>query len=568
MTDTSYMQPFRSVEGVALLHSTRTFLQRLLPILAIIIGTSSVCAAPALHDEIDRLVTAHSPGRATVASDGEFLRRVYLDLSARIPTASEARAFLADHSPGKRAALIDRLFVSPEYPQRMTELFTVMLMERRLGNDPAAGEWEKYLLASFTANKPLDQLAREILAPNADDSATRAAAIFYTKRLEHIGQNPVDHPRLTRDIGRLFLGKDFQCAQCHNHLFIKEYKQADFQGLFACVEQTYIRTDVKFPAVGEKVVDKKLEFMSVFATTKHQTGPHPPGCSEAEIPVFKKGEEYSRAPDKASGFPGTPKFSPLRVMADEIPASDAFARNFANRLWFCVMGRGLVSPLDQHHAANPPSNPELLDLLSSRLVEMKFDSKAFLRELVLSQSYQRSSLLPEEGEAPSPDSFLVANTKRLSAEQLAWSFLTATGEIQRFPATIEKISAVKGAEKSKTKPVTLADIHSRFANAFGNPAGEAEVEFAPSLAGALFVSNSDLVLDCLKPRPGNLIQRLLEMKTGDVADELYLSILSRRPDGAESADVAAYLAAHKDRAAALADLAWSLLASTEFCVNH
>lgn len=535
-------------------------------------------AAP-LHKEIDRLVLAKGSGPvAERASDDEFLRRVYLDLTGSIPTSEQARKFLDDPSSDKRAKLIDALLASPEYARRMQEAFTVMLMERRIGSE---AEWEKYLRESFAANKPLDQLAREILSPNPDDADTRIAALFWTKRLENIGQVPVDYPRLARDVGRLFFGQDLQCAQCHNHRSIKDYKQGDFQGLFAFVGTTFIRRDLKFPAVGEKVVDKKLEYMSVFNTDKRETAPRVPGREEIAIPTFKKGEEWAQPPDRKTQFPGVPKFSPLKALGEEAPKSPLFARNAANRLWFIMMGRGIIHPLDLDHGGNPPSNPELLDALAKALADMKFDVKAFLRELAMSDAYQRSSVLPAGSQEPGVDSFLVANSKRISAEQFTWSVLTALGELERVsktevkPATAPAVKLVgleakrAAKEAEKNKPVTLAEARKRFVVAFAAPMGEAEVEPAASLAGALFVSNSEMILDWLKPRPGNLVGRLEQLKDDAVAEELYLSVLTRRPDAGERAEVEAYLKKHAGRrAGAMGELAWALLASTEFFVNH
>ena len=151
----------------------------------------------------------------------------------------------------------------------MRELFNVMLMERQ-GDNP---EWTKFLQTAFESNTPWDKLAEAILCPNAEDEKTRGAAFFITRRLDKVGQNPTDYPGLTRDVGRLFMGVDLQCAQCHDHLFVNDYKQLDYHGLFAFLGQTFIRTDVKFPAVGESLVTKKNEFMSVFVQEKKGNGP-------------------------------------------------------------------------------------------------------------------------------------------------------------------------------------------------------------------------------------------------------------------------------------------------------
>ncbi|MDA1016154.1 MAG: DUF1553 domain-containing protein [Planctomycetota bacterium] len=536
------------------------------------VSPSVAAAEESFHGRIDALIAAKAKGAmAARTNDAEFVRRVFLDFAGRIPTADEARKFLADRSPQKRVQLIDRLLNGPEYPRRMTEAFDVMLMERR-GDEP---EWTKFLRTSFEANKPWDQIVREIVRPNPDDANTRGSAYFWTKRLAKYGQNPTDFPGLAADLGRLFLGKNLACAQCHNHLFIDDYKQADFQGLFAFVQHTSIRTDTEFPAVAENVVKARLEFQSVFEMVQMQIGPRVPGRPEITVPVFKKGEEYSVPPDKKNRAPGILKFSPLSKLAEQLPQADTenFAKNIVNRLWFLTMGRGLVEPLDLFHSKNPPSHPELLELLAKEFVDHKFDIKWCLRELALTETYQRSSVLPESVASLPVASFQVAVEKPLSAEQLLWSMLLATGEnhVIRFKVIPHSDAAGNtGNHESESKNDKLKEYRSSFLAAFANPPREPEVEFSPSVSAALFVLNDGKFLDWVIPKPGNLIDRLSKM--GDaalVADELYLSLLARVPSVAERAEVVAYLEnGASPRGKALGQVAWALMASTEFCINH
>lgn len=562
-------------------------LQRLIPTILCALcqlAPSALCAAT-LHERVDELIAAKAGGvLAPAASDGEFLRRVYLDLNGTIPSPAEARQFFSDASPEKRAKLVDRLLASPDYAVRMAEAFDVMLMERRTRGDASSMGWREYLKAAFAANKSWEQIAREILCPEANDEATRFAALFYTRRLEKEGQQPTDYPGLTRDLGRLFIGVDLQCAACHNHKYIKDYKQADYQGLFAFVGQTFIRTDVKFPALGEKPLTSKIEYVSVFKPAeKHATGPRVPFGTENDVPAVAKGQEWEKPPDKKTNFPGTPKFSPLRLLSEQLarPDNQLFKQNIANRLWFLMMGRGLIHPVDLAHSENTPSHPELLQLLAEEFAAMKFDIKAFLRELALTHTYQRSSLLPVGEANVPPQSFRVALGKRISGEALARCALIACGELEA--AKNVKAEKTKGkagvadptsdASEEERKPaksaVTLQVLTQKFVTAFSGPAGEPETEFAASVAGALFLSNDQTVLSWLKRRSGNLMDRLAGLGDAAVAEELYLSVLTRMPGDEERADVAAYLAKNaKRREAALGELVWGLLASTEFCVDH
>ncbi len=522
-----------------------------------------VCAEESLAARIDlHIEAAAGTTVAPIADDAEFLRRVTLDFSGRIPSVDEANAFLNDTSPDKRVRLIDKLLSSPEYPRRMREAFHVQLMERAGEHE----EWTRFLEQSFAANKPWDQLVREILNPNADDEATRGAAYFFTKRLENYGQQPVDLPGLTRDVGRLFLGVDLQCAQCHDHLFIDDYKQVDFQGLHTFVSHMTIRQDVKFPAVAERLIDKKTEFMSVFIKEAKTTGPRLPFGSEVEVPAFAKGEEFEIAPDRKKNFPGKPKFRPLAILAEQLPtpSNTQFARNIVNRLWRQMMGRGLVHPLDLHHSQNPPSHPAVLDLLATEFVAHQFDIKWLLKELAQTRTYQRSSLLPAGlDREPSPDRYVVAIEKPLSTEQMLWSVLEATSERSRFQPMTEGTG--------KTKPnAQLEDLKKRFVAAFANPPREPEGDFAPSVKAALFLSNDGRVLELLKPKDGNLADRLAkETDSKAIAHLACIAVLTRTPSAEESAAIEQHLAARDgDRAKTVGQIIWALMSSTEFCVNH
>jgi len=519
--------------------------------------------ADPLHVAIDQHIDAAAKGLAFAApaDDVEFLRRVYLDFTGSIPTVAEARAFLADKAADKRAKLIDALAADERFSRRLAELFHVILMERR-GDNP---HWQAFLYESFKANKPWDQLVREVLNPNPRDEKTRAAAYFYTRRLEKEGEQPTDYPGLTRDVGRLFLGVDLQCAQCHNHLTVDDYKQADFQGLFAFYQNIAIH-GASFPAIAEKPMVKKIEFASVFNKAPKETGPRVPTLPperELAVPALEKGKEFAVPADPKEKLPGVPAFSPLAELARQLPTAenDAFARNIANRLWFVMMGRGLVHPLDLHHSKNPASHPELLDRLAKEIVEHEFDMKWMLRELAMTRTYQRSSMI-ESNNSPKEDRFTVALERRLTYEQILRSMLTATGELDR-------VLAKKDAKGEGDWPA-YEDLRKRAQIAFAAEAKEAEEHVDHSLKGALFVRNDVMFLSLLKPRPGNLMERLMNEKdSGKLADELYLCVLTRSPSPEEKSEVAAFLSKHADkREEAIRNLIWATMTSTEFVVNH
>jgi len=526
-------------------------------------------AAEPVHRQVDRLIAAAADGPlAERTTDAEFLRRATLDLAGRIPTVDELRAFLDDARPDKRALCIDRLLAAPAFDRRLRDALDVMLMER-LGSRP---EWSAFLETSFRDRRPWDEIVRTILDPPADAPASRGAAHFWTKRLENYGQNPVDYPALTRDVGRLFLGVDLQCAQCHDHLFVDAYKQVDYQGLSAFVGHTFIRKDVDWPAVGEKPLTARIDFTSVLTADSGVTGPRLPGGKEVAIPDFPKGEEFELPPDKPTKFPGRPRFRPLAELARQATSPDnpAFARNSVNRFWFLLFGRGLVHPLDLHHPGNPPSHPEVMNLLAREFVAHGWDIRWLLRELMLTEAYQRSSRLPAAegqsgGTAVGEASCRAALERPLSAEQLLASLVVAAGRRPLLPAVLDEPPAADRLPE-------FQQHLERFRANFANPPRDPEVEFRPSVRGALFLMHDPSTLSWFQPADENeTLSRLAALPEAELPQELYLAVLSRFPDETETRELQALLAdcpEPADRARRLGHLLWALAASAEFALNH
>jgi len=376
----------------------------------------SANAAEPLHVRIDQTIeAAHRGPLAPAAGDAEFLRRVALDLNGMPPTAQEARDFLADAAPDKRTALIDRLLNGPRYALHFANVFDVILMERRAGEGVKPPEWQEYLRQSFAQNKPWDQLAREILAADGADGALRPAARFYLDR----GGEP---NLLARDVGRIFFGRDLQCAQCHDHPLIDGYRQSDYYGLYAFFNRSFLFTDKDKKVFMAEKSDGSVSFQSVFDPEKirYNTRPRLPGDVELDEPFFAVGDDYNVAP--AENVRPVPKYSRRNRLVEETlaRANPAFRRNIVNRLWAHMMGRGLVEPVDLHHPDNPPSYPALLDLLADEFAAQKYDIKAFLRELALTAAYQRTVEMPANlaefaRQAPKALAELEAEEKTLEA---------------------------------------------------------------------------------------------------------------------------------------------------------
>ncbi len=546
--------------------------QRILSVVMLYLLVPGGAWGQTLSVEIDRLIVAQAGGPvAEPAGDAEFLRRVTLDLAGTLPTPEETRAFLRDLNVDKRTQAIDRLLNGNDYPRRMMELASVILLERRDGQLVSDAGWQTYLRESFTTNKPWNLLVRDLLAADGVDEKTRPGL-----RLMCDGGRGDPHVR-TQDFARIFLGRNIQCAQCHDHPTITDYLQQDYFGLFALLSPSAVhRNKQQQPLLIETVVREKLSFQSVFKPENKQSiGPRIPGGSEAEIPVVVPGEEFVVPPQ--DGLPGRPKFQPRLIWAEQLtaPTYRPFARTAVNRYWFELLGRGLVHPLDQDHSANPPSHPQLLDRLTDEFIAHNFDVRWLLREIALSATYQRSSHLPDGLPAASviPSNYRVALPRPLSAEQLAQATARALGHRARLDAAVPtqdaKFTYKDYVNGRLPPPENWRDVLVVFCGTFGHPAGQAEVDFRPSVEHALFLENDRLIAVWLQPTEATLTGRLQAMTdAAAIAEELYLALLARLPQEAERAEITAILKAQDDRLDAIQDICVGILSSAEFRLNH
>jgi hypothetical protein len=567
------------------MHRTRINLLGRVAFVAVALAAPAWCRAAEnlrLHERIDVIIESAAGGDvAPAASDAEFLRRVYLDLAGFVPPASDVRAFLDDPASDKRVRLIDRLLAAPSYARRMQQVFDVMLMQRRPKKHVEEAAWQKFLRDSFAQNKPYNQLVREILAADGTTPESRAAARFL---LDREGEPNL----LTKDVGRLFLGRDMQCAQCHDHPLIDGYKQDHYYGLFAFFSRSTVFTDAKakLSMLAEKG-EGDVSFKSVFDPKKEtkNTGPHLIDGPILDEPKLAKGQEYFIAP--AKDVRPVPKFSRRALLASVATdgSSPDFNRNIVNRLWALLMGRGLVHPLELHHADNPPSHPELLDLLAEEFVAMKFDIKQMLRELALTRTYQRTSELPESmgAEQAAPERFAVAPLRPLVPEQLAWSLMEATGTsaAQRLAqrntlAADPRLAAILALDPQRAAlEETMIEERAyeqlkgsvpQFVGLYGGAPGEPESEYQATVHQALFLSNGPTIKSWIGSA---LAPRLATIGEPSAAiEELYVSVLSRRPYDDERLEATEYLVRAESPKTAYEELAWALLASAEFRFNH
>jgi hypothetical protein len=556
-------------------------------------------------EQIDRIIEEACQRDGTkvahLSDDAEFVRRVHLDLVGVVPTVKEVKAFLDDFTSDKRAKLVDRLQARPEFNLQMARVFDAMLIERRIATIPSydikTPQWRSWLAESFRQNKPWDQLVREMLGSEGTDKTNGAAAKFYLVR-------DVEPHLVARDIGRLMLGTDLQCAQCHDDPRIEAYHQADYYGLYAFVSRLkHFRDDEKKLNFVTEKTKGDVSFTSAFTGTQGETNPRLPGGQMIADPQLEKDKEYKIKPEK--GRMGVPAYSRRARLAEFLPRRETkgFSRNIANRIWSVMLGRGIVHPLDTHHPDNPPSHPKLLRLLTDRLEETDYDIRGMLSEIALTRAYQRSSRLPDADQnSPDPSRFAVAALRPLSPEQLGWSMLQVTGRLpSRLERTARKMKEAakeetqqKDANKQETedsvevkpeKDASPADlgwqVHKKvygdlqpelktLFNVFSRLPGQPDNGFQPSVDQALFLLNSEQMVKFMKE--SILLDRLSHLeKPDELAAELYLAVLSRYPTDQERAEVAKMVDGtvdRKQRYEVIRRIVWGQLVSAEFRLNH
>ncbi len=473
-------------------------------------------------------------------SDSDFLRRASLDTIGVLPTADEARAFLADTDPKKREKLIERLLAQPAWADYWANKWADLLRP----NPDRAGIKSVYVLdqwlrETFRANRPYDQFVRDIITTEGNTHRFGPAVIYRDKR---------DPAEFTTMFSQLFLGVRLDCAKCHHHPNEK-WGQDDFYkfaAFFGPVKQKGAGISAPISAGNETF------FFSPGKTVKH------PVTNEMMQPQPPDGPAV-KADDSTD---------PRRALADWM--TDAknpfFARAAVNRVWAAFFGRGIVDPVDDLRISNPPSNPALLDALAQEFVRQKFDLKALMRTILRSHLYQLSAV-PNDTNRADARNFSRAYRRRLPAETLADAIADITGVPDTYPGM---------PPGSRAMQAWTYKIDSQTMDAFSRPNSSSdcpcERDAKPSIVQALHLMNSRGLHGKLTSKDaGARVQRLAESKLtpGEIVTELYLACYSRPPADEEmKTAAAAFTGEGTTRRNATEDVLWSLLNSAEFVFNH
>jgi hypothetical protein len=520
--------------------------------------------------------------------DATFLRRASLDLTGTLPTAEEARQFLAaagreraavkvqvarqgpktkhlstsractapaprganegprplqgsERSGGSgkthptslvRAQLIDRLLSRPGYADYWAMRWVNLLLVDR---DPlfpkGAFAYDRWVRDAFRDNMPFDRFARAIVTATGE-TYRDGPANFY-RALATPGEQ-------AKSISQLFLGVRLDCAQCHHHPN-ERWSVEDFYSLAAY----FARVKRKGGAEFENVI-----FVG----------------SEGEVNHPKTGAVMEPRP---LGAPA-PKLDPDADRREALaawmtaPENPFFARAAVNRVWAMLMGRGLVDPDDDFRASNPASNPELLDVLARDFVAHGYDVKHLIRTIAGSAAYQRSSRVTPNNarDLRNYSRYLV---KRMPAEVLLDAVSQVTGVPEVFQG--HPVGTHAAQMWDNKLPVEFLEV-------FGRPSRlsvcECDRPADGSVPQVLHLMNGASVQARLTSDKGTSAALEKGQKApGEIIEELYLAAYSRRPRPAEiSAARKAFDRPNATRRQAIEDLMWALLNSPEFLFNH
>ncbi|QEH35040.1 hypothetical protein OJF2_35850 [Aquisphaera giovannonii] len=472
---------------------------------------------------------------SALAGDATFLRRAHLDVIGRLPTPDEARAFLSDPSPDRRARLVDGLLERPEYADHWATKWMDLLRPNpyRVGIK-AVFNLDGWIRDAFRKNLPYDEFVRRIVTAQGSSFEQGPGTIFRDRR-EPIEIAPV--------VSQLFLGIRLECAKCHHHPF-ESWGQEQFYEFAAF-----------FTRVGRK-----------------GTGLSPPISGSEEIVFTAKSGEI-RHPLTNAVLPPKPLFGEAKVPDDPeadprealarwmtAPGNRYFARVMANRVWGDLMGVGIVDPVDDIRATNPPSNGPLLDALADDFRDHGYDLKHLIRTIMASTVYRLSSE-PNARNVADLRNYSRHYRQRLRAETLLDAVADVTGVPDSFAAS---------PPRSRATATWTNRIPSLFLDTFGRPDPNqdppCERTSDTAVVQALHLMNAPGVHEKLTSDEGRVAALAKGKATPrEVVEEAYLLAYGRRPDK-EEADIAEGLFREpgKPRRAAVEDLFWALMNSPEF----
>ena len=508
----------------------------------------------------DQKVNPSSP-----AEEGEWCRRLFLDVLGRIPTVDELRAFTADKSPNNREVLVDRLLYddryTDEFARNWTTIWTNLLIGRTGGNDQnsmiSRTGMQKFLRDSFARNKPYDKMVYELVtatgttAPNTKNF--NGATNFLIDKV-----NEETAAQATAASSQIFLGLQIQCTQCHNHPF-NDWKQQKYWEMNAFFRQTRaLRNSAATGGpLGPELVDQDFagesgnpEEADIFYELRN-------GLVKIAYPVFVDGQAL-----KKSGYLN--EVNRRMLLGQFMMNSPFLAKAMANRMWAHFLGFGFTKPVDDLGPHKPPSHPELLEYLADEFRSSQYDVRRLIKWISLSRPYSLSSKPNSTNDKDDPllgdpPKFSRYYLRQMQAEQLYESLVVAT-----------QADSLSGSyeDRERMKNQWLQ----QFSRTFGTDEGDESTSFNGTIPQVLMMFNGELIRQATSGTNQTLIDLIVndpKKPNREKVDYLFLAGLARKAKSEEWALANQFVNARQGNTIdALKDLWWVILNSNEFIFNH
>jgi len=508
---------------------------------------------PPANNYIDELVFDRlkklSIAPSELCDDETFLRRITLDLAARPPTVAEYHEFMADIRPDKRSRKIDALINSDEFADYWTAIWAEQVRIKGGGYGPdktfikAADSFYEWIRKQMRNDRPLNEFVSDMVTASGSN-LTNGPVNLYTMMVHKPRLNPKE---FAADFSQVFLGVQIQCAECHNHPFDR-WTMNDYYGFTSF-----------FTGIQRKPGTEPRD-VRIFHDVKAHPAKHLVDSRPMPAKILGEVEPVAESND------------PRRALAAWLtsPENELFSRNLANRIWAHYMGRGIIEPVDDVRASNPPVNAPLLDALSKHLVDSKFNLRSFARDICNSRVYQLSSK-PNPSNLLDNRQFSHSHLRRLRADVLLDSFTVASGvktQLPYFPEGTRAIDFYPRSEGATEGPQYGFQFFETFGRSDRNSICACATKKEPTLSQTLHMIVGDTTRQRL-PAGGAMQRLVLESSSPEpVIEELFIRALSRRPTPKEAAAMRELVGDKVKDVAVYEDIFWSLLNSTEFSFNY
>jgi hypothetical protein len=484
-----------------------------------------------------------------LCKDEEFIRRLFLDATGTLPSAEEVARFAADRDPSKRVKLVDAVLERPEFTDYWALQLGDLFQNRKERDHDVRGvkgvrQFHEWLRKQVAANRPWNEIARDVLTATGESSTSPAVGYFIVTVGE---QRHGENSEAPESIAQAFLGTRIGCARCHNHP-LERYTQDDFYHFAAYLSRVKL----------ERKESRMGPTMLKVGHPDQDQNKRPVGVNQPRTGMFMKPQPLDRTAGDVQPTED-PRVALARWITD--PGNPYFTGAMVNRVWKHYLGVGLVEPVDDLRATNPPTNPELWKALNREFVEKKFDLRALMRVILNSRIYQLSSST-RPGNETDTRFYSHYYARRLSAEVMLDAICETTGVPERFDGYPLGVRAVQVPD-----PSTASYFLRTFGRSERVTACACERGGDVSLPQVLHLIGGEATA---KVQSGNgwLARELqAEKDDGKLLDSLFLRTLARRPTAEEKTRVLRLLG-ETPRDELFRDLFWAILNSKEFLFNR